>query len=113
MITMQRREHYDGPQTQCTLCDEHPFYQWIRDAWRCPRCGDGHSTDPYDKWLMLGRELIEWAAEEANVIVSYDYHGEGCIFCDYMTIGQGDSDHAPDCLHLRAQALYEGEEKQE
>lgn len=62
-----------------------------------------------DASAELGRELIAWAAEEENIIVEWESHGNGCVFCDYMDWPEGNQ-HAPDCPHLRARALEAGDE---
>lgn len=50
----------------------------------------------------LCRRLLEWAADEDNVVV-YDSEGGWCVFCEAERTFTFQP-HADDCLHLAAKA---------
>ena len=51
----------------------------------------------------LGRKLIEWAADESNVL-SRDSDGAWCILCHVERQFRKDA-HRDYCLHVQAKAL--------
>ena len=51
----------------------------------------------------LGRKLIEWAADEQNVLAR-DEHGAQCVFCFVERQFRKDT-HRDYCLHLQAKGL--------